>query len=124
MKKVVYNGGTESFFGCSGNPKDLTVGKIYEVLKENDRGYQTDYTLKGVRGAFNSVWFTTLRPTYFAVGETIPVVGESYHCKKVATEGIPRREGWITSVVRSVEPIGVDAYKVITMNSIYLVKIH
>ena len=51
-KKVRYNGGTESYYGCS-DPTNLVVGKEYEVILSKDRGWQTDYTLKGVDGEFN-----------------------------------------------------------------------
>lgn len=55
-KKVRYNGGTESYYGCS-DPTNLVVGKEYEVVLSKDRGWQTDYILKGIDGEFNSVWF-------------------------------------------------------------------
>ena len=55
-KKVRYNGGTQSYYDCS-DPTNLVVGKEYEVVLSRDRGWQTDYTLKGVDGEFNSVWF-------------------------------------------------------------------
>ena len=53
---VRYNGGNLSYYGCS-NPKKLKLRKVYKVVAIKDRGWQTDYTLKGVKGAFNSVWF-------------------------------------------------------------------
>lgn len=57
MRKFVrYNGGTMSYKGCD-DPNNLVVGQWYEVVDENDRGWQTDYKLKGIRGWFNSVWF-------------------------------------------------------------------
>ena len=55
-KKVRYNGGTQSYYGCS-DPSKLVVGKEYEVVRSRVRSWQTDYTLKGVDGEFNSVWF-------------------------------------------------------------------
>lgn len=53
---VRYNGETRSYYGCS-SPKDLVVGQKYEVLSEDVKDWQTNYTLKGVKGYFNSVWF-------------------------------------------------------------------
>ena len=50
-KMVRYNGGIFSYLDCT-NPSVLSVGKVYEVISERDRGWQTDYTLKGVKGAF------------------------------------------------------------------------
>ena len=55
MFAVKYNGGNKSYFGCS-DPDKLVRGQIYEVIAVNDRGWQTDYTLKGVIGQFNSEW--------------------------------------------------------------------
>ena len=55
-KKVRYNGGTQSYLGCS-EPTVLVVGKEYEVISSTDRGWQTNYTLNGIKGNFNSVWF-------------------------------------------------------------------
>lgn len=59
LMKVKYNGGNLSYYGCS-NPKVLKTGKVYKVVAIEDRGWQTDYTLKGVQGAFNSVWFDAI----------------------------------------------------------------
>ena len=39
-KKVRYNGGTQSYYGCS-DPTNLVVGKEYEVVLSRDRGWQT-----------------------------------------------------------------------------------
>ena len=51
MAKIVrYNGGTQSYYGCT-EPNALVVGKEYEVIAAKDRGWQTDYTLKGVSGS-------------------------------------------------------------------------
>lgn len=55
-KKVIYNGGKDSYYGCT-EPTALIVGKKYKVVRENVRAWQTDLQLKGVDGEFNSVWF-------------------------------------------------------------------
>lgn len=56
LKKVRYNGETLSYYGCS-PAANLKVGKVYRVVEEDDLGWQTNYTLKGVDGVYNSVWF-------------------------------------------------------------------
>ena len=58
-KKVIYNGGTDTYYSCS-NPAILVEGKEYEVIFEEDLGWQTNYTLKNVEGFFNSVWFDNI----------------------------------------------------------------
>ena len=56
VKKVSYNGGTESYYNCS-NPSVLVVGQVYTVIKEDVYAWQTDYTLEGFYGKFNASWF-------------------------------------------------------------------
>lgn len=79
MKKFVrYNGGTQSYYSCS-DPKNLVIGKEYEVTSINVRNWQTDYTLKGINGNFNSVWFDDIlseRETVMAFSSTVPKIGE------------------------------------------------
>ena len=88
MAKIVrYNGGTMSYYGCSEHT-ELVVGKEYEVISANDRGWQTDYILKGVKGYFNSVWFDDVNlkntaKTFMALAHTVPVVGERCKCSKL-----------------------------------------
>lgn len=84
-KKVRYNGGTQSYYGCS-DPTNLVVGKEYEVVLSKDRGWQTDYILKGVSGQFNSVWFDEVSPddkVYMAIAHKVPVIGEKYSCYRM-----------------------------------------
>ena len=84
-KKVRYNGGTLSYYGCS-DPTNLVVGKEYEVVLSKDRGWQTDYTLKGIYGEFNSVWFDEVSSddkVYMAIAHEVPVIGEKYSCYKM-----------------------------------------
>ena len=125
-KIVRYNGGTQSYYGCS-DPAILVIGKVYEVISENDRGYQTDYTLKGVAGHFNSVWFDDVqsrKPTYMAVANTIPSVGKRCQCFKLeyANKEI-KTIGWSTSMVQEVTPLGNNIYHVKTCNSVYIVQV-
>jgi len=122
MKQVFYNGGTESYYGCS-DPSELVVGKIYEVITENDKEWQTDYTLKGIAGHFNSVWFTDvtdLPETFLAFSRKIPVKGEQLDCYKfmiLQKQNLAMQE-CCNSTIKSVELIGKDTYKTITSNNI------
>ena len=79
MKKFVrYNGGTQSYYSCS-DPKNLVIGKEYEVTSINVRNWQTNYTLKGIKGNFNSVWFDDIlseKETVMAFSSTVPKIGE------------------------------------------------
>ncbi len=79
MKKFVrYNGGTQSYYSCS-DPKNLVIGKEYEVTSINVRNWQTDYTLKGINGNFNSVWFDDIlseKETVMAFSSAVPKIGE------------------------------------------------
>ena len=79
MKKFVrYNGGTQSYYSCS-DPKNLVIGKEYEVTSINVRNWQTNYTLKGIKGNFNSVWFDDIlseKETVMAFSSAVPKIGE------------------------------------------------
>ncbi len=124
-KFVRYNGGTESYYGCS-EPTNLVVGKVYEVINENDRGWQTDYTLKGVSGYFNSCWFDEVdsKNTFMAFSNKVPTVGERYECNRL--EFIcdnPKLVSCITSTVKDILYIGNNTYRVLTANSVYIVQV-
>lgn len=125
-KKVRYNGGTLSYYDCS-DPCVLTRGKEYEVIYERDRGWQTDYTLKGVNGEFNSVWFDEVdsgEKVYMAISHDIPVIGHRYHCSKLEiVNGKPMLSGWNTSVVQAITHMGNNIYHVTTQNSVYIVNV-
>lgn len=128
MAKIVrYNGGTMSYYGCS-EPTELIVGKEYEVISANDRGWQTDYCLKGVKGYFNSVWFDNVNSetekTFMALAHTVPIVGERYDCSKLEfVNGQPKLIGWSTSVVKEISDMGNNIYRVTTCNSTYIVQV-
>lgn len=119
--KVKYIGGIESYAGCS-DPKVLTIGKEYEVVKVDEKPWQTNYFLKGVNGYFNSIWFETIRETYFAYSNNIPLVGKNYFCFRLSKMN-SSSEFVQTSTVLSVEPVLENVYKVVTRNSVYLVMI-
>ena len=125
MKKVIYNGGKESYYGCS-DPDMLIVGKTYIVTSEEVRDFQTNYILKGVKGEFNSVWFKEVDtiPTYFAVSNRIPEVGKRCDCIKLEFDGKDTvTQGCVTSTVFNVELVGKDTYRIVTKNSIYLINV-
>lgn len=132
-KKVRYNGGTESYT-YSTNPKCLVVGKEYEVVSETVLNFQTNYTLRGVEGEFNSVWFDEVitsetkksnKVINLAISEVLPNVGEGYHCAKIDfIDGKPKLLRCLTSPVKEFEEIGVNTYLVKTNNSIYVVKVN
>ena len=126
MAKIVcYNGGTESYYGCT-DPTDLVRGKQYEVISENDRGWQTDYTLKGINGHFNSCWFDEVShgKTFIALAHTIPVVGKRCDCHKIEfVNGHPKLIDCHTSSVKEVMDMGNNIYRVTTCNSVYIVQI-
>lgn len=124
--KVRYNGGTESYYSCS-KPDTLVMGKEYEVISINDRGFQTDYTLSGVKGNYNSVWFDKVVSTdkvYMAVSHKIPVLGKSCKCYKldVSKEKIELKP-CSTSVVKEIKYMGNNIYHVTTCNSVYIVNV-
>lgn len=126
MAKIVrYNGGTQSYYGCT-EPTDLVVGKEYEVIATNDMGWQTDYTLKGVNGHFNSCWFDEISTasTFMAIAHTIPTVGSSCKCFKLElVDGKLTMVGMSTSTVREVLNMGNNIYRVTTLNSVYIVQV-
>ena len=125
MKKIVrYNGGTMSYKGCS-EPTELVVGKEYAVIATNDRGWQTDYTLKGVEGHFNSVWFEDVPSVginFMALARTVPIVGKSCECFKIEyLKGQINLISISTSTVKEVLDMGNNIYRVTTRNSTYFV---
>jgi hypothetical protein len=125
-KKVRYNGGNESYHGCS-EPKKLVVGMEYEVIEEKDRSWQTDYKLKGVTGYFNSIWIDdvpSVANTFMALARTIPSVGTRCECFKVEfLNGQLNLIGRSTSTVKEVVDMGNNIYRVTTRNSTYIVQV-
>ena len=127
MAKIVrYNGGTQSYYGCT-EPKELVVGKKYEVIAINDRCWQTDYTLKGVSGHFNSVWFDEVDvevPIFMALAHCVPTVGKRFNCNKIeCMNAKPTLVGKNTSTVKEIEDMGNNIYRVTTYNSVYIVQV-
>ena len=126
MKMIVrYNGGKDSYNACS-EPKELVVGQEYEVVSIEKGDWQTNYTLKGIKGKFNSVWFDEVSlypPTYLAVSNKKPIVGYAYECSRMEyIDGAWKLSRKKTSNVKAVEQIGKVTYKVETLNSTYIVQ--
>lgn len=125
-KMVRYNGGTLSYLDCT-NPAVLSVGNVYEVTSERDRGWQTDYTLKGLKGAFNSCWFNevkTKRNTFMALARRVPVEGQKFQCTKIEIiNGRPELIECSTSIVEDCFYLGNNIYQVFTRNSVYIVRV-
>lgn len=125
-KRVIYNGSTLSFLDCT-NPAVLEKGKIYEVDSESVTPLQTNYALRGIDGQFHSVWFKEIPDfpkTFLAIGKEVPYPGEE--CFLSRLQGFDRIPQWCyrrTSIVKSVEPIGDNTFRVVTQNSIYILKI-
>lgn len=128
-KFVRYNGGTHSYYACT-DPKDLEFRKAYKVIAIKDLGWQTNYTLEGIDGEFNSIWFDE-EPTYpasdkiyMAISAKVPISGSRCSCSKLEfIDGQPKLVDWITSLVIKVELLGNNIYKVTTCNSVYLVMV-
>ena len=125
-KKVRYNGGTQSYYACS-DPTNLVVGQEYDVVLSRDRGCQTDYTLKGVDGEFNSTWFDKVfsdDKVYMAIAHEVPSIGERYSCYKMEfINGQPKLVSWSTSIVKGINYMGNNIYQITTRNSIYIVNV-
>lgn len=123
---VRYNGGNLSYYDCS-EPTALVAGEEYEVIAENDRGWQTDYTLKGVKGYFNSAWFddvNSTEATFMALAHRVPTVGERCQCSKLEfVNGKPKLSSWYTTNVKEVSYMGNNIYRVTTHNSVYIVQV-
>ena len=124
-KKVRYNVETDSYYSCT-EPTDLVIGKEYEVIYANDRGQQTDYTLKGVVGHFNSCWFDEISTaTYMALATSIPTVGRRCKCTKLEfVNGSPTFTCRRTSTVMEVVEMGNNIYRVTTRNSTYIIQVN
>lgn len=130
MNVVRYNGNRDSYRGCS-DPSVLVVGKEYVVQAERDMGWQTNYTLQGVPGEFNSVWFDpvedshSVKPnkphTFIAATRNVPVVGQRLSITRIEfVDGALKYEIVQTSRVNEVSLVGDNIYRVQTHNSIYM----
>ena len=75
---VKYNGSTATYEHCS-SPTLLKEGDFYEVVSKDVGECQTNYTLKGVDGYFNSVWFDNVK-VGLVIATKPPKVGERFLC--------------------------------------------
>lgn len=125
-KKVRYNGGTQSYYGCS-ESSNLLLGEEYVVVHAKDLGWQTNYILEGIDGEFNSVWFDEVSSddnVYVAISHEVPAIGKSFHCHKVEfINGNPKLSSWSTSTVKAINYMGNNIYQVTTCNSVCIVKV-
>ena len=119
-KLVKYNGRTATYQSCS-SPALLIEGEFYEVVSKETLDSQTNYTLKGVDGYFNSVWFDDVK-VGFVIATKAPKLDERFLCYQLLPDGNKySRVTVLTSRVRKIEPIGNKAYKIYTLNSCYIV---
>ncbi len=125
-KKVKYNGGKDCICPCS-SPSHLKLNKIYEVCLEKDLGVQTNFTLKGVRGEYNSMWFDVIeKAIYLATSYESPKIVKRFKCYAIEEFGEgPEIITRTTSPVLTIEVIDSvnDVYKITTRNSVYIVNI-
>lgn len=122
MRYVKYNGGTDSFYSSS-NPSCLVKGYIYKVVKEEWYPSRCEYTLEGIRGHFNSVWFDDL-PTYFAYVNKTPLVGDNLDVVRYDIEENHVSFGhYYTSEVKYLERLGYNTYMAVTLNTVYIVQV-
>ncbi len=124
---VIYNGGKEAYYGCDA-PEDLVKGKRYKVVAEEIKPYQTNLTLHGVNGKFNSVWFDkdnddeNMKKVWFAKAITYNNI-EMFLGKPMRLirlhDGGPS-ELVTTSYVESIDKVYGNVYKIETANSVYI----
>ena len=118
---VRYNGGRESHVWCTA-PDSLVVGKLYNVTNECNMNLQTNYALEGVKGEFNSDWFTEVKPVYAGISRHRPVVGKQYSYRRVTiVKGLTKFIREDIENVTDVLEIGIHLYKVTTEDSIYYI---
>ena len=121
-KLVRYNGKTDSKFFYSGNAGDLVCGKVYEVIAEHNCDLTSNYTLRGIKGTFNSSWFEELLsgPIHLAVSLEMPVIGQSLCCKRISN---CKLVDCYTSPVEKIKSISEDVFFVETRNNMYIVQV-
>lgn len=122
MAKIVTYTGATGYVGGS-DPTILEEGMRYKVISEKNIKGQTFYTLEGLSGNFNSIWFNRIPVTteYLAFSDQIPVAGKS---AVLSREKDKRWEKVETSKVIEVVQLGYTMYKVSTENSTYFLQVH
>ena len=121
-KLVRYNGEKISYTGCD-SPTNLVNGKVYEVLQEMDLGFQTNYTLKGVKGEYNSVWFDEIEmPVVMALSSKKPQLHKPL-TNFLIFDKSTIRQVIQTTPIQNIERVEGNVFKVLTQNTIYIVQI-
>lgn len=121
-KLVKYNGETATYKYCS-SPQLLREGEFYEVVSKDVGECQTNYTLKGVDGYFNSVWFDNVK-IGLVIATKPPKVCERFLCYEQLPDGNKYSRATIfTSRVRKIEQLTGKSYKIYTLNSCYIVHV-
>lgn len=128
-KVVVYNGGTESVYGCS-SPSALICGKRYLVTSECVSGWQTNVELKGVTGEFNSVWFDEViynKKEWLAevtlYNSPVLLTGKRISLLRLH-EDTGAFEAVTTSEIKSVKKVYGNIYLIETKNNVYVTKVN
>lgn len=118
---VLYNGGTVSHYPCS-DPLVLKKGKRYQVDDIIDRGYQTNYILRGIDGQFNKEWFDEVK-TYLAISMATPHVGKPLECTVIEKkDSIIRMSDVKTSIVNSSSKLTSNTFLAETATAYYIVQ--
>lgn len=124
MKRfVIYTGATQSYYGCTGDAKDLIKEQSYEVIKEIVKSSSTSYQLKGLPDEYESTWFKDI-DVDIAISMAVPVPGKTCQCyiPQLVDNGI-QLNGFRTSEVQEVYQMGKNIYQVITNHTMYMIKV-
>lgn len=127
-KFVIYNGGTEAFYHTS-NPSVLVKGDRYEVVEEIQSSFYTNYTLKGIQGEFNSVWFDEVKEKKVYLAKTLvytadikSLIGRRLHVRRVKDDDTV--ESVTTALIVNIEHVYGDIYKLETENTVYVTEVN
>ena len=72
----------------------------------------------------NLIQYEVSENIYMAVSRRKPEPGKIYACSKLEfIGGKLKLKGWTTSIVKNVEHLGNDIFKVKTENNIYIIKV-
>ncbi len=119
---VKYNGRTETFRPCD-SPRVLTPGRIYVISEIEVMSDQTNYTLLGIEGEFNSVWFDEVM-VYLAYTPIKPVLGYPMRLFRMEKkDGDMEPCEVLTSEVQDITEISKDICFAVTYNTVYILQI-
>ena len=127
VKFVRYKGCTLSHLASS-DPKNLSREKMYEVIREETRGEETYYILKGVEGSYPSEWFERItlfnKNKYVVVASKKPKIGQNLKCYKLTyRKGEAILTEHLTSIIEKVVEEGANIYSVETFEDDYIVQV-